>query len=150
MQRDFVLLERTILLLTGVCTQLDPDLNPMEVIRPYLQDFVLGNRDWAQIALDAAKDAALKAITLPDDLRKYLTKATRGDLEYKVRGLQQAAHLVYRGVRQLIYAALGIAAGLAALQLHLAGQAQMARYCMYGAGTMGVVLFLSMLLSRRS
>jgi ubiquinone biosynthesis protein len=148
--RDFVLLERTILLLTGVCTQLDPDLNPMEVIRPYLQDFVLGNRDWAQIALDAAKDAALKAITLPDDLRKYLTKATRGDLEYKVRGLQQAAHLVYRGVRQLIYAALGIAAGLAALQLHLAGQAQIARYCLYGAGTMGVVLFLSMLLSRRS
>ncbi len=148
--RDFVLLERTILLLTGVCTQLDPDLNPMEVIRPYLQDFVLGNRDWAQIALDAAKDAALKAITLPDDLRKYLTKATRGDLEYKVRGLQQAAHVVYRGVRQLIYAALGIAAGLAALQLHLAGQAQLARYCLYGAGTMGVVLFLSMLLSRRS
>ena len=46
--RDWVLLERTLLLLTGVCTQLDPELNPMEVIRPYLQDFVLGNRDWAQ------------------------------------------------------------------------------------------------------
>ena len=148
--RDFVLLERTILLLTGVCTQLDPDLNPMEVIRPYLQDFVLGNRDWAQIALDAAKETALKALTLPDDLRKYLTKANRGELEYKVRGLNQAAHLVYRGVRQLIYAALGIAAGFAALQLHLAGQAQIARYCLYGAAGMGVVLVLSMLLSRRS
>src|SRR5262249_26462890 len=57
--RDFVLLERTLLLLTGVCTQLDPDMNPMEVVRPYLQDFVLGSRDWAQIALDAAKDMGL-------------------------------------------------------------------------------------------
>ena len=49
----------------------------MEVIQPYLQDFVLGNRDWAQIALEAAKDMALKAVTLPDDLRKYLTTARR-------------------------------------------------------------------------
>ncbi len=63
--RDFVLLERTILLLTGVCTELDPDLNPMEVIRPYMQEFVLGTRDWAQIALEAAKDMGLKALTDP-------------------------------------------------------------------------------------
>jgi hypothetical protein len=133
-----------------VCTQLDPELNPMQVIRPYLQDFVLGTRDWAQIALDAAKETALKALTLPDDLRKYLTKANRGELEYKVKGLGQAAHLVYRGVRQLIYAAIGIAAGFAALELHLAGQAQIARYCLYGAAGMAVVLFTSMLLSRRS
>src|SRR4029078_6845595 len=28
--RDFVLLERTLLLLTGVCTQLDPEMSPME------------------------------------------------------------------------------------------------------------------------
>src|SRR6185436_3428113 len=138
--RDFVLLERTILLLTGVCTQLDPELNPMEVIHPYLRDFVLGNRDWAKIALDAAKEMGLKALTLPDDLRKYLTKANRGELEYKVKGLQQAAGLVYRGVRQLIYASLGIAAGFAAMQLYLAGHVLIARYCLYGAGGMGVVL----------
>ena len=30
------------------------------------------NHDVAQIALEAAKDMALKAITIPDDLRKYL------------------------------------------------------------------------------
>src|SRR4029079_13262678 len=33
--RDFVLLERTLLLLTGVCTELDPHMSPMEVVRPY-------------------------------------------------------------------------------------------------------------------
>ena len=147
--RDFVLLERTILLLTGVCTQLDPELNPMEVIHPYLRDFVLGNRDWAKIALDAAKETGLKALTLPDDLRKYLTRATRGELEYKIRGLQQAAGIVYRGARQIVYAALGIAAGMAALQLYLAGHIALARYCLYGAGTMGVLLFGSILLTRR-
>lgn len=147
--RDFVLLERTLLLLTGLCTQLDPDLNPMEVVRPYLQDFVLGNRDWAQIALEAAKDMGLKALTIPDDLRKYLTRANRGEAEVRVKGLAQAAGLVYAGVRQLIYAALAIAAGMAALQLHLAGQAALARACLYGAGGALALLLLSILFTRR-
>ncbi|APR82316.1 Ubiquinone biosynthesis monooxygenase UbiB [Minicystis rosea] len=146
--RDFVLLERTILLLTGVCTELDPDLNPMEVIRPYLQDFVLGNRDWAQIALEAAKDMGLKALTLPDDLRKYLTRANRGEAEIRVRGLAQAAGVVYAGVRQLIYTAIGLGAGYASLQLYLAGHVKPAQYCAYGAGGMGVLLILSILFTR--
>ena len=148
--RDFVLLERTILLLAGVCTQLDPEMLPMEVIRPYLQDFVLGNRDWAQIALEAAKDMGLKALTIPDDLKKYLTRANRGEGEIRVKGLSQAAGLVYSGVRQLIYAAIGIAAGFAGLQLFLAGYVLLARYCLYGAGTMALLLFLSILFTRSS
>ncbi|MRG96430.1 ABC1 kinase family protein [Polyangium spumosum] len=146
--RDWVLLERTILLLTGLCTQLDPELSPMEVIRPYLQDFVLGNRDWAQIAVEAAKDMALKAITIPEDLRKYLNRANRGEFELRVKGLPSAARLVYTGIRQLIYAALGIASGFAALQLHLAGQAHLARYCLYGAAGAGVLLLGSILFAR--
>jgi len=146
--RDWVLLERTILLLTGLCTQLDPELNPMEVIRPYLQDFVLGNRDWAQIAVEAVKDMALKAITLPDDLRKFLNRANRGESEIRVKNLGSAAAVVYAGIRQLIYAAIGIAAGFAALELHLAGQAYLARQCLYGSAVALVLLLGSMLLTR--
>jgi ubiquinone biosynthesis protein len=146
--RDFVLLERTILLLTGVCTELDPDLNPMEVIRPYMQEFVLGSRDWAQIALEAAKDMGLKALTIPDDLRRYLTRANRGDAEIRVKGLAQAAAMVYRGLRQAVYAALGLGAGYAALQLYLAGHLRQAQYCLYGAGAMGALLLLSILFTR--
>ncbi|HVY45080.1 MAG TPA: AarF/UbiB family protein [Minicystis sp.] len=147
--RDFVLLERTLLLLTGVCTQLDAEMNPMEVVRPYLQDFVLGSRDWAQIALDAAKDMGLKALTIPDDLKKYLTRANRGEAEVRVRGLVDAANLVYTGVRQAIYAAVGIAAGVAALQLDLAGKPRFAMYALYGAAGAFAVLVLSLATTRR-
>jgi ubiquinone biosynthesis protein len=122
----------------------------MEVIRPYLQDFVLGNRDWAQIALEAAKDMGLKALTIPDDLKKYLTRANRGEGEIRVKGLNQAAGLVYTGARQLIYAAIGIAAGVSGLQLFLAGHALLARYCFYGAGGMALLLFLSILFTPSS
>jgi ubiquinone biosynthesis protein len=148
--RDWVLLERTLLLLTGVCTQLDPQMNPMDVVRPYLKEFVLGNRDWTQIALEAARDMAMQAVRLPDQLQRYLNKAVRGDLEVRVRGLQEGSRLIYRAARQLVYAATGIACGLASLQLHLAGQRELARYCLAGAGAMAGLFVLSTILGRFS
>jgi predicted unusual protein kinase regulating ubiquinone biosynthesis (AarF/ABC1/UbiB family) len=120
--RDWVLLERTILLTYGSCALLDPELNPMAIIQPYLQDFVLGNRDWREIAMETVRDMALGAVTLPDDLRKYLVKATRGEMEVRVKGVQEGTKAIYAVGRQLIYTAIGIASGAAALSLHERGE----------------------------
>jgi ubiquinone biosynthesis protein len=146
--RDWVLLERTLLLLTGVCTQLDPEMSPMEVVSPYLQEFVLGERDWTQIALEAAKDLALQAITLPEDLRKYLTRAVRGELEVRVKGLSDGARLLYSGVRQAIYAGAAMVASVAALTLHLHNDDKMATYCLGAAGFFALLFVLSSLFTR--
>jgi predicted unusual protein kinase regulating ubiquinone biosynthesis (AarF/ABC1/UbiB family) len=143
-----VLLERAVLLLTGVCTELDPDLSPVEVIRPYLRDFVLGNRDWAQIALESARDMALQALTLPDDLKKFLTRANRGEGEVQIKNLPRAAALVYLGLRQLAYAAMSIAAGWAALDLYLAGHARLSEYCLVASAVMVVFFFVSISVTR--
>ncbi len=146
--RDWVLLERTLILLTGVCTQLDADMNPMDVVRPYLNDFVFGNRDWTQIALEAAKDMALRAITLPEELHKYLQKSVRGEIEVKVRGMNEGARLIYAAARQLVYAAGAIASGMAALQLYLAGRMQPAYGCLGAAALMGVLFVISAAVAR--
>ena len=148
--RDWVYLERTVLLLTGVCTELDPDMNPVLTIRPYVERFVLGNRDWAQIALEAAKDMALKAITLPDDLRKYLMRANRGEAEVRVKDLVRAANVVAGGVRLLVLTAIGIALGFAALELFLNGYAEQARYLSYGSGGLLGLTLLGVLFSRNA
>lgn len=146
--RDWVLLERTLLLLTGVCTQLDPKMNPTDVVRPYLQEFVLGNRDWTQIALEAAKDMALRAITLPETLQKYLNKSVRGEIEVRVRGLHEGARIVYSAGRQMVYAASAISLGMAALQLTLAGRDKGAAWCLGGCGVMVTMFVLSAIFSR--
>ncbi len=146
--KDWVLLERTILLLYGCCTMLDPDLNPMGIIEPYLNDFVLGNRDWTQIAMETVKDMAMKAVTLPDDMRKYLTKATRGELEVRVRGLQESSRTIYAVGRQLVYTAIGIACGAAALQLHFRAEEHLARIAAGIACFCALLLVLSSLFAR--
>jgi predicted unusual protein kinase regulating ubiquinone biosynthesis (AarF/ABC1/UbiB family) len=146
--KDWVLLERTILLLYGCCTMLDPELNPMGIIQPYLQEFVLGNRDWTRIAVDAVREMALGAVTLPEDMKKYLTKATRGELEVRVRGMQDGARTVYAIGRQLIYTAIGIATGFAGLELHVRGEDRPARVLFAVAIGCGVLLVSASLFSR--
>lgn len=133
---DWVLLERTLLLLMGLCTELDRDMNPMDVVRPYLRQFVFGSQDWTQIIMETASETVLKAASLPGQLSKYLHRAMRGELDIRVREVRQGTWMIYRGLRQLTYAAFCIALGFSALQLYLAGKDIAAAGCLVGAALM--------------
>jgi predicted unusual protein kinase regulating ubiquinone biosynthesis (AarF/ABC1/UbiB family) len=146
--KDWVLLERTLLLLYGCCAMLDPELNPVAIIQPYLREFVLGNRDFTQIALEAVRDTFMSAITLPDDLRKFLVRANRGELVVRVRGVTEGAHAVYSAARQLIYTAIGLACGVEALEAHRLHEVGLARGLGAAAIAAGVLLVISSLVSR--
>jgi ubiquinone biosynthesis protein len=139
--RDWVLLERTILLVYGTCAVLDPELNPMGIIQPYLQEFVLGSRDFTQIAIETVREMAVEAITLPEDLKKYLTRAVRGEISMRVPGVEEGARTIANVGRQTIYAAFAIAGGFAALNLHNRGEDALARYPL-GFGAVSLLLLL--------
>ena len=111
--KEWILLERTVLLLMGLCTELDPTLNPMEVIRPYLEEFVLGeDRDWSSFVIDSTKDVAATVFALPREVQASSCRsAQRGELEVRFRGIDEHARLIYSLGHQIIYAALGITAG---------------------------------------
>ena len=128
---------------------LDPELNPMGIIQPYLQDFVLGNRDWQKVAMETVRDMALRAVTLPEDLRKYLQRATRGEMEVRVKGVQEGARTLYTVGRQLIYTAIGIATGYASLSPHLKGDDGTATRVLFGVTCFcGFMLLVSSIFSR--
>jgi predicted unusual protein kinase regulating ubiquinone biosynthesis (AarF/ABC1/UbiB family) len=146
--KDWVLLERTIILLYGCCSLLDPELNPMAIIQPYLQDFVFGSRDWQQIALESVREMAMSAITLPEDLKKYLVRGTRGELEVKVKGVQEGAKTIYAAGRQLVYTAIGVGCGWAALELHFHNEDALARWPLGGAIMCGLMLVVVSIFGR--
>jgi ubiquinone biosynthesis protein len=109
--KEWIMLERTILLLMGLCTDLDPDLNPMAVIRPHVEEFVLGkDGDWSKFMLDTARDITLSALALPPEIKKFTSHALQGDLEIRIEGNRQRAKMLYALGHQVIYAGLGIAA----------------------------------------
>ncbi len=113
--KNWVLLERTLLLLVGLCIELAPSWNPMTVIRPYLEGVVAGpDRSWTDLIVTAIKEMAKSAAVLPEDVRQTLGRANRGELEIRVPEISAAAQLVYAGARQLVYCVIGTASGVLA------------------------------------
>ena len=97
MPKEWILLERTILLVMGLCTELDPDLNPTKIVRPYVEEF----RFWRRGGLVAAcnrlesRNYWSSAIALPADLRKFMHRALQGELELKLVGQTAVGRLQY-------------------------------------------------------
>jgi predicted unusual protein kinase regulating ubiquinone biosynthesis (AarF/ABC1/UbiB family) len=144
--KDWVLLERTLLLLVGLCTELEPAWNPMTVIRPYLEDVVLGkDRDWSEVLRGAVAAMARRAVTLPDDLQRALDRLNRGELQVKVPELERSARIVYAGAHQLIYCVLATASGVLAYQAYDRGRETIAE----ALGAVSVVLLVSLFVSMR-
>jgi predicted unusual protein kinase regulating ubiquinone biosynthesis (AarF/ABC1/UbiB family) len=113
--KDWVLLERTILLLLGLCTTLDPEMAPMRTIQPYLEEYVLGrDHDWMGLVRTALKDMAISVLTLPEGLNRFVSRANRGEIEVRVQGLRESASLVYAAAQQLVFGVLAAGAGVIA------------------------------------
>jgi hypothetical protein len=146
--KDWVLLERTLLLVYGCCSLLDPELNPVAIVQPYLTEYVLGSRDFAQIAVEAVRDMAMSAMTLPEDMRRYLVKANRGELEVRVRGLHEGALGVYVAARQLIYTSIGLFAAFEAIESWRRHELPLAHGLAAVTGGAALLLLLSSLFGR--
>lgn len=148
--KEWVLLERTVLLLTGVCSLLDPKMNPTEVVRPYLEEFVLGkDRDWTEILLEAAKDTFLSFLSMPAEMRRFTSKAIRGEMSVRQKGLSRGFSLMYALGHQLMYTALGIAAAISGLVFYRDGEEILSIACLAGAGWFTFLTLLSMILAYR-
>lgn len=134
--KEWILLERTLLLLMGLCTALDPTMNPMTVIRPYLERFVLGDEgDWSTFVLETTKDLVANVTALPSDMRKFMNSARHGDLSVRFKDLDRSSRLFYRLGHQIIIAAIGITG--AAIAVVLEGRGDLVR-AEYGWWTMRI------------
>ncbi|WP_457654182.1 ABC1 kinase family protein [Rhodocaloribacter sp.] len=118
--KDWILLQRTLLLLMGLCTHLSPEMNPLQTIRPYLEEFVLGEKGgWRTLLGTVVKDLARSALTLPEEMRRFLVRTNRGEVEVRMRGLEESTRLLYILGHQLLYGFLALGAGAIAYLAHL-------------------------------
>ncbi len=150
MPREWVLLERTALLLTGLCTHLDPNMNPADTIRPYLEEFVLGkDRDWSEMLFDVTREKILAFLSLPNLFDKFVNRTLAGKVSFKVDGLGPAADLLYSAGHQLIYTLLAISSAGVAMYLHHIEEFELTRYAGYASGGFVILLLLSMLRAKK-
>jgi predicted unusual protein kinase regulating ubiquinone biosynthesis (AarF/ABC1/UbiB family) len=147
--KEIIVLERTLLLLMGLCTELDPTLNPMTVIRPYLERFVLGEEgDWSELLVETSKDLVMSVTALPAEIRKFMRAAHAGELQLKFKNIEAPAQLMYRLGHQFIFAGVGIAGAAIAVILEGRGEDGRAMWGWWTARVAGVLLVWSWWSSR--
>ncbi|TMQ08018.1 MAG: AarF/ABC1/UbiB kinase family protein [Deltaproteobacteria bacterium] len=147
--KEIIVLERTLLLLMGLCTELDPTLNPMTVIRPYLERFVLGDEgDWSQLLVETSKDLVMSVTALPAEIRKFMRLAHAGELQLRFKNLEAPVHLMYRLGHQFIFAIVGIAGAAIAIVLEGRGDDPRADWGWWTARIAGALLVWSWWTSR--
>lgn len=103
--KDYILLNRTIVLLIGNIYHLAPELNALDVVRPYMRKHVLSkDGGFTQMIIDAFKNQITTVIALPHELSRYLKKANKGQLQYEVKGLEQGLGQLYRLGNRFLFA----------------------------------------------
>ena len=113
--KEWVLFERAALLTLGLCTELDPNMNPIKTVGPYLQEFVLGKDADVKGQLSAAlRELAMSAIALPGRANRFLERADRGQVRFQIAGLRDSALLLYAAANQLMFVMLSIGFGVLA------------------------------------
>jgi ubiquinone biosynthesis protein len=116
--KEWVIFERASILTLGLCTAVDPNMNPIKTVGPYLQQFVLGKEtDLKGQLTSAIREMAMSAIAIPDKMNRFLERTNRGDVQIHVAGLRDSAILLYAAAQQLVFVFLAIAAGTLAFAL---------------------------------
>jgi ubiquinone biosynthesis protein len=104
--REWVLLERTFLLLMGDGTEVAPEMDIMEEFMPYLkrysEEFGL---DPSTLAVESLQQFAKNAISLPAELRKFITRMNYGELEIQLAQTGTALSLLYFLVQEVFFGA---------------------------------------------
>jgi len=107
--KDWVLLQRTMVLLLGVSTELSPELKPVDIVKPFLKDIITDQEiNWFSAFTETAREVSLATISLPMEAKSFLAQTRQGDLEVKVKDINKSAKLVYTLGHQLLFTTLSI------------------------------------------
>ena len=136
--KDWVLLNRMLSLLLGLCNTLDEKFNPLDVVRPYAQEFVLDQRgDLLSFVRNLLQSTVTSTLALPEEMRETLRRTRRGRLEMQLPDVRSSARLLYLVVQQFLFASIGLSAAVAAWWLWETQQPDLPRYLWVVAALFG-------------
>jgi predicted unusual protein kinase regulating ubiquinone biosynthesis (AarF/ABC1/UbiB family) len=148
--KEWVLFERASILMLGLCTELDPDMNPIKTVGPYLQQFVIGKDGDVKAQLTgAAREMAMSALALPEKANRILDKANRGQVQFQMAGLRDSALLLYAAAQQLIFGLFGAATAMFAVWSREVGRTTEALVAAVVSAFFFVLLFTALIRARR-
>ena len=99
---NLLLLGRTVAILSGMCTGLDPNFNVWNQLAPYAQNLVkeAGVSNW-EVWLDEIGELLKQLISLPSQTGRVLTRLERGELNVNVPQVNRQIYHLEGAVNRL-------------------------------------------------
>jgi predicted unusual protein kinase regulating ubiquinone biosynthesis (AarF/ABC1/UbiB family) len=104
--QNYILLWRTVGMLSGICSRLDPQLNLIELARPYVSAFIEKETSWTDRVWSEVKQTAEAILRLPKELDRFLTRANRGEFKTQMSS-EDVTGAILKLYRLLYRATLG-------------------------------------------
>lgn len=132
---DVILLGRTVAILSGMCTGLNPQFNVWDSVAPYAQKLITqeATSGW-EFWLEEAKTLALALLTLPKRTEAMLNKMERGEMAVRVPELVEEVGRLELAVSRMVGGVMFAALLVGGVQLYLAGQTWPGGLLLTGAG----------------
>ena len=146
--KDYVLLNRTATLLLGIASALDSKLNPLTVVRPYIQQLIFQEKgNITKQIVNKLQTTLMSAVSLPDTLNDTFMKLQRGQIELKVAGKSEQTKLMYAIGQQLVMSLLAVAAFIVGYWSRLNQDVEFSKYSFI---TSGILLILVWRIHRKT
>lgn len=137
--KDYVLLNRMVTLLLGICNTLDSQMNPLDTVRPYFQKFVLGDKgNYVDLITNFVQQNVATLLSLPVELQAALRKVNKGDLEINVEATRQRNSMMYALGQQFLWLLLAITAFIFSYLFYKDGIVDFSKY----AGGLGAFFLI--------
>jgi len=108
--KDYILLNRTLVLLLGNAFQLAPKLNAIEVARPYLKEQVLKTEySFKDLVVKTLKSQITTGISLPGELSQFLQTANDSTLEDEMTEMNLTLQRIYFLGKQFLWTTIIVA-----------------------------------------
>jgi predicted unusual protein kinase regulating ubiquinone biosynthesis (AarF/ABC1/UbiB family) len=121
MPEDLIFLGRTVAILSGMCTGLDPGFNPWEGIVPYAQTLMAG-QGVGQAVWSELRRLGELLLNLPGRVEGVLSQLERGELGVQTPQVSRRLDRLDRGLRRMTWAVVLVVLCLSGTQLLLAGR----------------------------
>jgi predicted unusual protein kinase regulating ubiquinone biosynthesis (AarF/ABC1/UbiB family) len=144
--QDIVFFLKTIAIVSGICTGLNPNFNFWESMIPYASK-LLAEDGGSRFDFFLSEVGAILAtlVALPRQLDSALSKIERDELGVRIPQLESRLGGLELTMRRIVYALVFLALLISAVQLQLGGELQFSRVLYAGA----VIVLVGLILARQ-
>lgn len=132
---NFILFGRTAGMLNGLCAKLDPELNLVELAKPYAVEFLAAERGlWSRL-IRHGRDLGDVLLALPLELHTFLSRVNRGEFHTLMSSEDVSGRIaqLYRLSHRTLLAAVALAGAWSAVLMAERGHGLAAAACALGA-----------------